>query len=232
MINNIIEIWYWTFMLVALAGFVIYSVFSIVRYLLDTLKKRLAGVKPDDIDTRYFKEKIVKQYSRRMIIVHWLTVALVIVTWYLGDVLPDARNGGSATLTGYLTHVLAGFAVLFLTVLRWTYRGLDGVPPIGESLLDMMARGVHFGLYLLLVLLSITGFMTALTSSVALALLTFDASLLPTEYTGPGVIPHATHAVLVTMLIVAVGVHILGAIKEQLFPRDGVRGRMWLRRKG
>lgn len=31
------------------------------------------------------------QYSKRMVIVHWLTLALLIAAWFLGDVVNEAR---------------------------------------------------------------------------------------------------------------------------------------------
>ena len=174
----------------------------------------------------------MKQYSKRMVIIHWLTLVLLIVAWYLGDVLEDARNEKTATLIGYFAHVMAGGTVLLLTILRWTFRGVDGTPPqTGESLMDIVAKGVHYGLYILLLLLPATGFMTVVTSSVGLALLAGDASLLPAKYTGPGIVTHAVHGILMNVLIVVVVVHVLGVIKHQFVMKDGLMGRMSLRRK-
>ena len=205
MINNIIEVWYWTIMLAALIGVVIYFVFCFARDLWATLKERWNEEQP-----AVFTEKIMEPYSKRMAIAHWLTLALLIVAWYLGDALVDARNEKNATLIGYFAHALAGGTVLLLAILRMTFRSVDGVPPpLGNSLMDTLARGIHYGLYTLLVLLSASGFMTVLTSSVGEALMAADASLLPAKYTGPGVVPHAVHDMLVTVLIVAVAIHIL-----------------------
>ena len=110
---------------------------------------------------------------------------------------------------------------------------VDGTPPpVGNSLMDIVARGIHHGLYGLLILLSITGFMTLLTSAMGAALVTGEAILLPDEYTGPSLIPHAVHEILVTVLMVVVLVHILGAIKHQFITKDGLMRRMSLRGKG
>lgn len=172
------------------------------------------------------------QYSKRMVIIHWLTLALLIVAWFLGDGLDEARHEKAATLTGYMAHVLVGFSVLLLSILRFTFRSVDGVPPpIGDSLMDMVAKGIHHVLYALLFLLPISGFMIALTSGVGNALLAGDVKLLPEKYTGASVIPHEVHEILVTVLIVVVVVHILGAIKHQFIMKDGLMERMSLRRK-
>ena len=228
MINNIIEIWYWTIVLAALIGAVIYYGFCFLRDLWVTLKERW-----DDELPTVFIERIKEPYSKRMVIIHWATLALLLAAWCLGDVLVDARNEKSATLTGYLIHALVGGTVLLLTVLRLTFRSVDGVPPpVGNSVMDTVARGVHYGLYVLLVLLSATGFMTLLTSSVGDALMRADAKLLPVKYTGPSVAPHAAHDILVTVLIVVVLIHVLGVIKHQFIMKDGLMRRMSLRRKG
>lgn len=228
MINNIIEVWYWSFLLAALIGVVVYFSFGFVKDLWAAFKEQRAGGQAP-----LSKEKMTEPYSKRMVIIHWLTLALLIVAWYLGDVLVDARVEKDATLIGYFAHALMGGAILLLTILRLTFRGVDGTPPpVGNSVMDIVARGVHHGLYVLLILLSITGFMTLLTSTVGMALVTNAAILLPAEYTGPSVIPHTVHEILVTVMMVVVLVHILGAIKHQFIMKDGLMRRMSLRRKG
>ncbi|MDP2695331.1 MAG: cytochrome b/b6 domain-containing protein [Gallionella sp.] len=228
MINNIIEVWYWSFLLAALIGVVVYFSFGFVKDLWAAFKEQRAGGQAP-----LSKEKMTEPYSKRMVIIHWLTLALLIVAWYLGDVLVDARVEKDATLIGYFAHALMGGAILLLTILRLTFRGVDGTPPpVGNSVMDIVARGGHHGLYVLLILLSITGFMTLLTSTVGMALVTNAAILLPAEYTGPSVIPHTVHEILVTVMMVVVLVHILGAIKHQFIMKDGLMRRMSLRRKG
>lgn len=228
MVNNVIEAWYWTFLLVALIGAgIYYSIYSI-RNLWAILKEQR-----EDERGAEFDEKIIGHYSKRIVVIHWLTVVLLVVGWYLGDMLADARNGNSATLTGYYAHVLAGGTVLILTLLRWTFRSVDGAPPpAGHSLMDLAARGVHYGLYILLVLLATTGFMTVLTSGVGPALLKANAALLPAKYIGPATVPHVAHEILMNALIVMAAAHILGAIVHQFILKDGLMKRMSLRGKG
>lgn len=227
MINNIIEIWYWSIMLAGLIGVVAYFSFCFVKDMWATFKKQR-----DDEQVPVFHGRVMEPYSKRMVIIHWLTLVLLIVTWYLGEALVDARNGSGATLIGYFAHALMGGAILLVTILRLIFRSVDGTPPpVGNSLMDMVARGIQYGLYVLLILLSISGFMTLLTSTVGAALVTGEAIMLPAEYTGPSMIPHAVHEVLVTVLIVAVLMHILGAIKHQFIVKDGLMRRMSLRSK-
>jgi cytochrome b561 len=170
------------------------------------------------------------QYSKRMVIAHWLTVALLIAAWFLGDAVNGARKEEGATIAGYLVHALAGGSVLLLTLARLYFRRKDGVPPpMGHSLMDKVAKGVHHALYLLLILLPLSGVMQVVTSDVGKALLAGDASLLPQKFTG--VPAHEVHEILVMVLIVLAVVHVLGAFKHQFITGDNLMERMSLRRK-
>ena len=172
----------------------------------------------------------MKQYSKRMVIVHWLTLALLVVAWFLGDSLSDARHDGHATLMGYVVHGLVGGVILLLAVARLYFRGKDGTPPpMGQSLMDQVAKGTHYALYAVLLLIPISGTMQVVTSKVIDALKAWDATLLPTKFTG--VPAHQVHEVLVNVMIVLVVVHVLGAVKHQFIMKDGLMARMSLRRK-
>jgi len=174
-----------------------------------------------------------QQYSKRMVIIHWLTLLLLLVTWYLGDMLETDRLAKSSTLIGHVAHMAAGISVLFLTILRLTFRGVDGTPPlVSQSLMDIVAKGVHMFIYALLMALPASGMIVAMTSSVGWALLAGDASMLPVEYTGPGVVTRAAHDFLFTVLLVVLAVHILGALKHQFILKDNLLKRMTLPKKG
>ncbi len=170
------------------------------------------------------------QYSKRMVIVHWLTLAFLVAAWFLGDTVHDARKEEGATLLGYVVHGLFGGAVLLFTLARIYFRSQDGVPPpLGDTLLDKVAKGIHYALYGVLILVPVSGTMQVLTSDVFPALTAWDASLLPKKFTG--VTAHEVHETLVSVLIVLAAVHVLGALKHQLIDKDGIMARMSLTRK-
>lgn len=170
------------------------------------------------------------QYSKRMVIVHWLTLVLLIAAWFLGDELDEARHEAGATIAGYIVHSLVGGAVLLLTLARLSFRRKDGTPaPVGNGLMDKVATGIHHALYTVLFLLPVSGVLTVVNSDVGKALLAGDATLLPKKFTG--VFAHNVHELLVNVLIVLVVVHVLGAIKHQFIMKDGLMERMMLRRK-
>jgi cytochrome b561 len=172
------------------------------------------------------------QYSKRMVIVHWLTLVLLIAAWYLGDSLGDATDDSKATLTGYIVHIAVGGSVLLLTLFRFLFRRRDGTPaPLSDTPMDKLAKAVHYLLYALLFVLPLSGVMILLTSKAGPALWSFDATMLPKQHGYRGVFAHEVHEQLVNVLIALVAVHILGAIKHQFITKDGLMQRMMLRRK-
>ena len=172
------------------------------------------------------------QYSKRMVIVHWLTLMVLIAAWYLGDSLGEATDESKATLAGYIVHLSAGGTVLLLTLFRFYFRRKDGTPaPAGDTLMDKLAKGVHYLLYTVLFVLPVSGITILFTSKAGAALLAGDANLLPKEHGYRGVFAHVVHEQLVNVLIALVVLHILGAIKHQFIMKDGLMSRMSLRKR-
>jgi len=93
---------------------------------------------------------------------HWVTVLLVVVAWLLG-VGGDALPGKSAQAVGLFVHMSAGLLVVFLTVLRLAWRGIDAAA--GDQVADsarargllLASRATHLGLYALLIVVPLVG---------------------------------------------------------------------------
>lgn len=172
------------------------------------------------------------QYSKRMVIVHWLTFAVLIAAWYLGDNLAEATDESKATLIGYILHMSVGGAILLLALFRWYYRSKDGIPAaMGDTAMDKLAKGIHYVLYAVLFLLPVTGILIIFNSKAGEALWTGDASMLPKEHGFKEVFSHEIHEQLVNVLIALVVVHILGALYHQFIRKDGLMSRMALPKK-
>lgn len=172
----------------------------------------------------------MKQYSKRMVIVHWLILVLLVTAWFLGSAAETARHEGNPTLLGYAVHGLVGATILLLMLARLYFRRKDGVPPpLGNALMDKVAKGIHHLLYAVLLLVPFSGFMQVVTSKVCDALRAWDVTLLPAKFTG--VPAHKVHEALVAVLIALIVVHVLGAVKHQFIMKNGLMERMSLRRK-
>jgi cytochrome b561 len=60
-------------------------------------------------------------------LLHWLTVALVILAWLLGTFGDELPRGGARS-TGLFIHIFAGLGVLLVLVLRLLWRLVDRRP--------------------------------------------------------------------------------------------------------
>lgn len=169
------------------------------------------------------------QYSKRMVIVHWLSLALLVAALIAGHNLAEATDDSQATLAGYIVHAALGAVVLLLAVSRLLFRIKDGTPaPMGGGLMDKLATGIQHAMYAVLFLLPVSGMMTIATSDAKNALLAGDASLLPKDGGFAHVSAHEMHEMMVAVLAVLVVVHALGAIKHHFIMKDGLMNRMSL----
>jgi cytochrome b561 len=179
-----------------------------------------------------YGRKVVTQYSKRMVVVHWLTLLLLAMAWSFGEELAEATDESQATVANYLVHMAVGGLVLLATVARLAFRRKDGTPlPLGQTTMDKIAKGTHHLLYTLLFVLPVSGMVTVLTSDALKGIMAGDASLLPKEEGFKDVFAHEVHEVMVNVLIAVVLLHALAAIKHQFIDKDGLMQRMMLRRK-
>ena len=168
-----------------------------------------------------------------MVIVHWLTLALLVVAWYLGDSLADATDESKASLAGYVVHIAVGASILVLVLSQLLFRRMDGTPPKlnDKRIFQATAKGVHHLMYAVLFLLPVSGILTVIKSGAGKALLAGDANLLPKEHGFHNVFAQEVHEQLVTVLIVLAVIHLLGALKHQFISKDGLMSRMALPKK-
>ncbi len=106
-----------------------------------------------------------KGYTRAEIALHWATVALVLFQLIVNDAMRLAfrhrlEEGAMPMALGAAAHVVAGLAVLALTLLRLAIRwrrGMPEPPPGVPALLNGLASLVHMALYVMLLAMPLTG---------------------------------------------------------------------------
>ncbi|MDH4191793.1 MAG: cytochrome b/b6 domain-containing protein [Betaproteobacteria bacterium] len=162
---------------------------------------------------------------------HWLSAALVLYLladgWWMTHLA--ARAG---RLTQYRSHAVLGYNVLLLFALRLAWRGADRATPgipVGARLREWRAaRGTHALLYVLVIAVSITGWLLAGTFREPLAgsllgvipvpMLTRDLSLhRPME---------EAHAMLSYVLLAVFVLHFAAALRHRFLLRSDVWDRM------
>lgn len=153
-------------------------------------------------------------YSRAQIRLHWIVALLIVPQFVFHDAMSEAwdaaRRGVEATGIDPLVpaHVFGGLAILALVVWRLVLRARLGAPAAPDAehpALKLVAKLTHGALYLLLILLPVSG-----------AVAWFGG----VEGAADG------HEVMKTVLLALVVLHVLGALFHQVVLKSDVLTRM------
>lgn len=191
------------------------------------------------------------RYTKGAIWLHWLVAigifALLALGWYMNE-LPkggdkvasfDLFDLGLYTVTlseavsprtfYFNLHKSIGLTVFFLIVLRVYWR-FTHQPPALTSVKPwerILAHGTHHLLYVLMIVMPLTGLLTTLYSKYGLSW--FSIPVLPglDEPALRDIFVDA-HEVTATLLIILISLHILGALKHQWIDKKDIMKRMSL----
>ena len=164
-------------------------------------------------------------YDRLTIILHWTTLALVLVqlasAWLIDH--GGGREVGAAALT---VHRSSG-SVLWLVVasrLVWRVTGMQ-LPPFPPKMSRLHIAGVHlseYGLYLLLLAQPLTGLADTLLRGRPFALFVWNIPTLVARDKPDAALAHLAHMVGAYALVALVTVHALAALTHRFMLNDGV----------
>ena len=152
-------------------------------------------------------------YSRTQIVLHWIVFVLVVQQYVFNDYIAEAwaeiTEGAEMQFSPVIAaHVFGGILIGLLIIWRLLLRARRGVPasPEGDSPAQRaIAHGTHHTLYLLLILMPVSG--------VAAWFM--------------GIEPAATvHFYLKLPLLALVLLHVIGALYHQYALKDDLIGRM------
>jgi len=162
---------------------------------------------------------------------HWVGALMIIILlahgWWMTHMTPRPER-----LANYVWHSALGFDLLALTVLRLLWRWLNPVPDLPSDSKPwerVSAHGVHVGLYVLIFVASLAGWVTANTTRTPI---TRDLFGLAFPNIASGVdrsvrnIFEESHMMLAYVLGVVVLVHVAGALRHHLLKHNDVLRRM------
>lgn len=152
-------------------------------------------------------------YSRIQIILHWAVALLIVFQFIAHEPMSEAwdavRKGVEISFNPLVAaHVFAGIAVLVLALWRLALRLTRGVPPLPEeepAAQKMVAHGVHWGLYGLMILVPISGGAAWFGGIHAAA---------------------EAHEVLKALILALVVLHVIGALYHQFILKTNIMERM------
>ena len=161
--------------------------------------------------------------------IHWATVGLVFWLFYLGWTMVELPLGPQK-FQDYALHKSLGLTVLMLVALRLVWRRLNTVPPLPLGMQrheTILAKATHHGIYVLLVLIPLTGWLYSSATASPANYFGFFAvpDLIPGNETA-GKVLKIVHEWAGKLLAVFIVLHIAGALKHHFVNRDTVLVRM------
>ena len=152
-------------------------------------------------------------YSRSQIMLHWLIFLLITVQFLLHEPMSEAwdrvEDGLAVSFDPLVaSHVVLGGLIFLLMMWRVVLRLKRGAPELPAEeppALKLIANLTHMGLYVLMVLMPISG-----------AVAWFGGAEAAAE----------AHEVMKALLLLLVGLHIAGALYQQFVLKTNIMARM------
>jgi cytochrome b561 len=161
---------------------------------------------------------------------HWVIVALIITQFVLAN-MAEGLPLGLAKLATLARHKSVGITILGLAVLRLLWRLYNrNSPPLPANLKPHergLAHLTHYGLYLLLFAMPLSGWMMSSAKNYPVSwfgFFTLPNLVQPDE--GVFEFMKATHGVLAGTLVVITALHVLAALYHHFMKKDDVLKRM------
>jgi cytochrome b561 len=167
------------------------------------------------------------QYDTPAKVFHWLLVALLLVQYLIGWLMPDVHAGPPGAPMTF--HVSFGIAILTLIVLRFAWRlthrvASDSSLPPWQRL---SSEAVHWALYALVLATTVTGWLFASFRGWSISL--FYLVPLPTLASKSEASVKAIdgwHQATEWTLLVFIGIHVAAAMAHVFIYRDRILQRM------
>jgi cytochrome b561 len=161
-------------------------------------------------------------------LLHWIVVVLIGVQYWLAEAAEELPLG-MEKLVVLTRHKSVGITILFIALLRVTWRLLDQppAPPPMPAWQRTASTLVHWGLYALLFAMPLTGWMMSSAANYPVSwfgLLQLPDLVMPSEALKE--VLEEVHEGLFVALLCLAGLHVLAALKHQFVDRDGLITRM------
>lgn len=165
------------------------------------------------------------RYSNGAILLHWLIALALAFEIALGFAMPPDASGFAL----FQLHKSIGIAILALTLVRLGWRLAHRQPPPAESgITALLARAVHTGFYIFLILAPLTGWALVSTAEIEVPTVLFGLVELP-HLPLPdalGDTAEEAHELLAWIGIALFLLHVAGALRHQFLLRHRLVERM------
>jgi cytochrome b561 len=167
------------------------------------------------------------QYDTTAKVFHWLVVALLLVQYLIGWLMPDIHAGPPGAPMTF--HVSFGIVILALIVLRFGWRLAHRVA--SDSSLPPWQRlgseAVHWALYALVLATTVTGWLFASFRGWSISLFYLvPLPMLASKGEASVKALDGWHQAMEWTLLVLIGIHVVAALAHVFIYRDRILRRM------
>jgi cytochrome b561 len=159
---------------------------------------------------------------------HWLLALMVIGVLPFGFfILAPMPNTDPRKIWLLILHMAGGLLILGLMTVRFVVRMTTARPPeqtIGNETADAIAPVTHYGFYVLVLLMAVTGVSTAVVAGV-FSTIRKGSEALPADFDMFRIF-HA-HGLVAVVLTLVILLHVSAALYHQFVRHDGLLRRMW-----
>jgi cytochrome b561 len=168
------------------------------------------------------------QYGTVAKMFHWLIVALLLMQYPIGWLMPDIHRGQTPG-AGMTFHISFGITILILILLRFVWRLTHPVAP--ESSLPAWQRlsseVVHWMLYVFVLATTVSGWLFASFRGWSVSFFyLFPMPMLSSDNAAAGKAIDGLHQAAEWALLVLIGVHVAAALAHVFLYRDRIMQRM------
>lgn len=160
---------------------------------------------------------------------HWIMAIMVLISLAAGSLvlaeMPRQSPDRPLALAG---HMSFGMLMGALLILRLLIRIRSRKPPratTGNVLLDRIGVWTHWGFYVLIAGMVLSGLGTAIGAGLFPIVFGGSGEPLPEDLTD--LPPRAAHGLISRVLMTLIALHVAAALYHQLVRRDGLLRRMW-----
>ena len=167
-----------------------------------------------------------RRYDGVSILLHWLTAALVVTLWTLGQTI-DFFPKGAPKIDARSTHILLGATLAIVLPVRMLWRASGGrrLPLANSGWLGVTAKVVHYGLYVLVAVTVVLGILNAWQRGDVL----FNVYTIPKLVPGDLALKRTLedlHGDFADIVLIIAGLHAAAALAHHYLLRDRVLRRM------
>ena len=175
------------------------------------------------------------RYGTVAMTLHWLIAAAILFMFWLGPFMASLDETDPWQFPLFQLHKSIGLTILILTIARFVWRLSNPVPDLPAAMPPWersAARGVHYALYALMLIVPLFGWATVSAAAIAVPTMWFGLFEWP-HLPFLSALPRAqkviiepslqtTHAILAFSMMAIAVLHIAAALKHHFWQRDQV----------